>query len=78
MIDPYNELFSVYVDDVRRSLKVAEQETCDRLVQRIPMSDEHRLDLSNQLTALRCLCCEESFILGIEAGLRLSREIMVS
>ncbi len=78
MFDPYNERFNVYVGDMQRYLKVAEQEICDQLVQTIPMSDEHKLDLSDQLTALRRLCCEESFILGIEAGLRIGREIMVS
>jgi len=36
MSDPYNERFSVYVNDVQRYLKAAEQETCDQLVQTIP------------------------------------------
>ncbi len=30
MSDPYNERFSVYVNDVQRYLKAAEQETCDQ------------------------------------------------
>ena len=53
MSDPYNERFSVYVNDVQRYLKAAEQETCDQLVQTIPMSDEHKIDLADQLTTLR-------------------------
>lgn len=77
MSDPYNERFSVYVNDVQRYLKAAEQETCDQLVQTIPMPDEHKIDLADHLTTLRHRCCEESFIPGIETGLRISREIMV-
>lgn len=75
MTDIYTQLFNSYAHDVQRHLKVSEKETLEQLAQLIPMSDENRVDLTDQLAAFRALCCAESLALGIEIGLRLNREI---
>lgn len=76
MPDIYAQLFNSYAHDVQRHLKMAEDETMVRLIQLIPMSDEDKANLADQLTDLRTLCCAESLTLGIEIGLRLSQEII--
>lgn len=76
MPDIYAQLFNSYAHDVQRHLKMAEAETMERLVQLIPMSDEGKVNLADQLTGLRTLCCAESLALGIEIGLRLSQEVI--
>lgn len=63
---------------MQRYLKKSEKEIFEELIEMIPMSDENKIDLSDHLTWLRSRCCAESLILGIELGLRLSREITVS
>lgn len=77
MPDIYAQLFNSYAHDVQRHLKMAEDEALERLVQLIPMSDEDKAGLADQLTGLRTLCCAESLALGIGIGLRLSQEITV-
>ena len=76
MQDIYTQLFNSYAHDVQRHLKMAEDETVERLVQLIPMSGEDKVNLADQLTGLRTLCCAESLALGIWIGLRLSQEII--
>lgn len=75
MSDIYAQLFDSYAHDVQRHLKESEDETFAELIQVIPMSDEHKMDLTDRLTALRSRCCEESLLLGIVIGLRLNLDI---
>lgn len=74
MTDTYMDHFTSYAHDIQWRLKKAEEETLEQLTQLIPMSDEHKIDLSDRLRALHFRCCSESFTLGIELGLRLAVE----
>lgn len=78
MTDQYAYLFYGYAHDVQLHLKDLQKETHQELVQIIPMSDEHKIDLIDKLDLFRSRCCLESFALGVEAGMRLIREIMAS
>lgn len=78
MSDIYAQLFISYAHDVQQHLKESENETFAELIQLIPMSNENKVDLTDRLAAFRTLCCAESLTLGVELGLRLSREIKVS
>ena len=44
MQDIYTQLFNSYAHDVQRHLKMAEDETVERLVQLIPMSGEDKVN----------------------------------
>lgn len=77
MTDIYMDHFTSYAHDIQWRLKMAEEETLDQLTQLIPMSNEHKVDLTDGLHALRLLCCSESFALGIELGLRLAVEFPI-
>lgn len=74
MEDTYTQLFTGHVHDIQWRLKKAQDDTFDQLTQTIPMSDERKMDLADQLTRLRSRCCSESFALGIELGLRVAWE----
>lgn len=75
MTDTYTQLFTSYAHDLTCRLKKSEEEALDQLTRSIPMSNEHRVDVADQLSALRKLCCAESFALGIQVGLRITQEL---
>lgn len=77
MSDIYVQLFDCYARDVQGHLRETEAETLKQLVQLIPMSEEHRVDLADKIALLRAVCCSESIALGIQIGLRLGWEITV-
>ena len=71
MQDIYTQLFNSYAHDVQRHLKMAEDETVERLVQLIPMSGEDKVNLADQLTGLRTLCCgqqQQGLLSGVQEG----------
>ena len=77
MTDTYTDHFISYAHDIQWLLKEEEEETLEQLTEIIPLSKEHQLDLSDRLTRFRIRCCSESFALGIEMGLRITREIPI-
>lgn len=77
MLDTYSKIFSGYVHDMKWRMKKSEEETFSQLVEIIPMSEENRIDLADHLSRLRSSCCEESFALGIQLGLRIAGEFSV-
>ena len=77
MTDTYAQLLNSYAHDLQWRLKNSEKETLEELAEAIPLADENKLELADRLSAFRALCCAESFALGIQIGLRLSRELTV-
>ena len=75
MSDIYAQLFDSYAHDIQRHLRHADQEALARLTESISLPEENIVDLSDCLHDLRTHCCEESFMLGIQAGLRLAGEL---
>lgn len=74
MSDTYTQLLISYIHDTQWRLKQTEKDTLEQLTQLIPMSNEQKLDLADQLAALRSRCCSECFALGIQIGLRITQE----
>lgn len=75
MNEIYDMLFNSYAHDIQLHLKESEKETLKELAQLIPLSDENMIDLTDRLAILQKCCRAESLLLGIQIGLRLSREI---
>lgn len=75
MTDTYSQLFDSYAHDIQWNLKKTQEDTIDRLTQRIPLSNEQKIDLTDHLTMFRYRCYEESFALGVQLGLRIAWEL---
>ena len=74
MTDIYTALLNGYIHDMQWRLKKTQEDTLDQLTKLIPMSDDQKFDLSEQLTAFRARCFMESFSLGMQLGLRIGWE----